>query len=63
MNETSASDRVFWAGYSKGKKDALEGVKSTPTPPDDIDHRWGIDWRIGYAEGYHDGGIERAVKA
>lgn len=58
----SDSYLVFWAGYRKGKSDALDGEKSNPAPPENIAHRWDIDYRIGYAEGYHDGGVLRGAK-
>jgi hypothetical protein len=57
----SASDSVFWAGVSQGYDDAMAGLKAMPTPPEDIDKRWVIDWRVGYAEGWYDGNMKYGV--
>lgn len=57
------SDSAFWAGYRKGKSDGIDGLKSAPVPPENVDSRWHADWRTGYAEGWHDGNIRHGVRA
>lgn len=54
------SDEVFWAAYAHGRDDGLAGRLSS-IELQDVDERWHVDYRVGYAEGYHDGQIRAAV--